>query len=567
MSQQTAELLYPSVPNISDILDNIESREDQIVTRLAPSPTGFLHIWSVYTGLLNSNIAHQKDGIFMLRIEDTDQARNTTDYQNKTWWVYSILDGFKYFGLEVDEGVMYRSQREIAQSWGYGPYIQSERLDIYKIFIKYLITQDLAYPCFLTSDQLEQIRESQIISKSPTWVYGEYAISRNLTYEEIIEYIDQGKDFSVRLKSPGSLGKRIGFDDEVKGHIEIDDNYEDVVLMKSDGFPTYHFAHIVDDYMMGVTHVIRTDERLPSVPKHIQIYSAFVDVFTRPIRKYAHPGPLMKIDQGNKRKLSKRKDPEADVEMWIKDGIPPNATKVYLMGLMDSGYEPRWFEHFVENKNSDLDIVSYDRELSKINGTWAMVDMQKLAHICSEYIASVWLDKLIMELESYMKIYPNSYIFEDNRKIDKDYLIDILSFDRQKKIHTNYNDIIKYILPFADDYFDEMGMDKSLLSGIDSKIIADFLSDYRDYISSTLFDWNIIAKTKEERFEDLKTIWKDHWFATNNAEFKEGGYIWRVGDLAMILRVLLYGSTNTPDIYEMIKVMWKDRVLKRLNIK
>lgn len=567
MSKQVADLLYPDVVDIKTILDDYRPRSQKTITRIAPSPTWFLHIGTVYTWLLNRNIAHRDGGLFMLRVEDTDQARNTTDYDNKTWWVYSILDGFNYFWLELDEWVYYSWDREISMSWDYGPYVQSERLEIYKIFAKYLIEHDLAYPCFLTSEQLEQIRESQILAKTPTWVYGDYALSRNLSYDEIVADIDAGKDFSIRLRSPWSLGKRITFDDAIKWHIEIDDNCEDVVLIKSDWFPTYHFAHIVDDYLMWITHVIRTDERLPSVPKHIQIYQAFSDVFDRSIWTYAHPGPLMKIDAGNKRKLSKRKDPEADVQMFVEDGIPPKATKVYLMWLMDSSYEPWWFTNFVESNNPDhLDITSFDWKLSDINGTWAMFDMQKLTHICGEYVASISLDDLILELESYLTRYPNPYIYEDSRKLDLDYVRDVLWFDRQKKIHTNYKDIVDYILPFADDYFADNKVDHTLLPDIDREVIKNFLSSYRTYISDTLFTNWVISKSKEEWFEDLKEIGKEFGFAPSNAEFKEWWWIWKTGDVAMILRVLLYGRTNTPDIYEMIRVMWKDRVLDRLSI-
>lgn len=564
MFKEVADLLYPDVEDIHTVLWSYKPRDAKIVTRIAPSPTGFLHIGTVYTWLLNRNIAHHDDGLFMLRVEDTDQARNTTDYESKTWWVYSILDGFRYFDLELDEWVSYVWDREISMSWDYGPYIQSERLWLYKIFAKYLITHDLAYPCFLSSQQLEQIRESQILAKAPTGVYGDYALSRNLTYDEIVANIDEWKEFSIRLRSPWSLGKRVSFDDAIKWHIDMDDNYEDVVLIKSDGFPTYHFAHIVDDYLMWITHVIRTDERLPSVPKHMQIYQAFSKVFDRQMWTYAHPWPLMKIDAGNKRKLSKRKDPEADVKMFVDDGIPPEATKVYLMWLMDSAYEDRWFEHFVHN-NTGTDITAYDRQLDRINGTGAMFDMQKLTHICSEYIASISLDDLISQLQDYLTRYPNPYIYEDNWKLDNHYLHSILWFDRQKKIHTNYKDIVEYILPWSDNYFDQQTLDDNLLPDIDRGVIKDFLSSYRTYISSTLFIDDHISKTKEERFDELKEIGKWFGFASTGAEFKEGGYIWKIGDLAMILRVYLYGKTNTPDIYEMIKNMWKDRVLKRLD--
>lgn len=572
MSKALADLLFPGITPIRELLKQYPNRSSEVVvTRIAPSPTWFLHIGTVYTGLINERFAHQNtnmdqegelDGKFLLRIEDTDQARNTTDYEKQTGWAYSIIKWLNFFGLQYDEWMILDNQKNIVSQWLYWPYQQSQRLDTYRSFVAYLLETWSAYICFITPEELENIRTSQQLSKQATWIYGSYALSRNLTEDEIKQNIIDGKPRTIRWKCPSNSWDRIQFVDGIKGEVNTEANYIDHILLKSDGFPSYHMAHITDDYLMGVTHVIRADERLASVPFHIQLFNGFSDVFSRPQRSYNHNSAILKLDNGNRRKLSKRKDPEADVQTLIDAWYPAEAIKIFLMSLINSKFEDRWRE---QNEQSTTFISYYNFPISfeNCNTAGAIFDIVKLNSICSDYLSMISVEQLITELQTF---YSSSH--QENMEVLLSpelpkILINILSFDRSKKLHTTYQDIINYILPFL--YRPEIN--NELYPNIfSSNQVKEILNHYNEHLIE-YFWWeaNNVLIQKEERFEDLKKFGKQYKIAWSNWEFKEWWYIGKIGDLAMLLRIHLYGSANTPDIYEMMKALGKEEVTKRLH--
>lgn len=578
MSSLIANILFPNTESVQDILGHYPRRPDnQIVTRIAPSPTGFLHIGSVYTGLLNEKLAHQSNWVFIVRIEDTDQARNTTNYEEQSGGIFSIINGLSFFQIEYDEGEkpLVKENKMVLQPVGnYGPYVQSQRLDIYKSFVKYLLETDQAYVCFMTPQELENLRTSQQLSKQATGVYGQYALSRNLSEEEIISRINNGDPYVIRRKATATLDEKITFEDGIKWTVEMQANYIDHILLKSDWFPSYHLAHIVDDYLMGTTHVIRADEWLASVPFHVQLFNGFASIFTKPQRSYNHNSPIQKLDNGNRRKLSKRKDPEADVQTLIDAGYPAEGIKTYLMCLLNSNFEDRWKE-----KNQTQPYVSYKEfqvSLDKCNTAGAIFDMDKLRHICAEYlaVAPLYDYKNTSVLPDVLGFYYQTFQGQRIKALDETrdnetalqelvkHTVNVLSFDRDKKLHITYQDILDYIRPFLDDITVDASLFPTVFSAEQRQAI---LSAYTTYLETIFRDANgNTNKTQEQWFDDLKQFGKQFGIAANNAEFKEWWYIARVGDLAMIFRVALYGSTNTPDIYKMIIALGKDTVLKRL---
>ena len=565
----------------SDYLANIPSRSWQVITRFAPSPTGFLHIWWVYTSLISQYFAHQNDGKFILRIEDTDQNRKIEN------WTQQIVQELAGFGIIADEGPFLQTDGSIKYIWDHWPYIQSERLDSYLAMACKMLDMWLAYPCFLTSEELDEIRKIQTVSKQPTGIYGHFSKCRNLTTEQIQDFVNAGKTFVIRLKSPAKLWDRTSFHDLVKWFIEIDDNFEDVILLKSDGFPTYHFAHIVDDYMMGTSHVIRTDERLASAPKHIQIYNILLNawILNAPIWKYAHASPVMKNDNGNRRKLSKRKDPEAKASFFTDVGYPIWAVREYLLTIIDTKYN--------DAKSKDINAVYGIMDFANFSTAGAIMDIQKLDHFSAEYIYAMDLDLLVNDFAKYINNF-DSNKFESNLDLQNEeiykyisslkllktnlsdssfivYLKNILLFDRDKKFHKNYLDIVLYILPFVDEYFNNIDyMDSLTSSPIGSDIQQAFKPEYMAY-AYNIFDENwVLNITKEKRFEDLKWFATKYNIALTNWQFKEWEaswnlYIAKIWDLAALLRIYIYGSTTSPDLYNMIWVIGRDKVLKRLS--
>ena len=537
MSQALADLCFPNIPSsVEDIVAQYPSRpRDQMVTRFAPSPTWFLHLWGLYTSLINMQIAYHNQGVFLLRIEDTDQKRFV---ENGISTIVSLLS---YFDVIADEWPLNPDQSDRGFYW---PYIQSHRKLIYQIFAKNLISQGKAYPCFMTAQDIEQTRSIQVAAKQLPGIYGDFASFRYKSVDEVHKLIQAGTPYVIRLLSHHKPEDRVEYIDLIKWPISAQANINDIVLIKSDGLTTYHFAHIIDDYLMGVTHVIRADERLPSVPLHIQLYETIW--WWSPRWNYAHIAPLLKSDQWNKRKLSKRHDPEADVMNLIKMWYPIDAVKEYLMTIVDSKYE--------ERNNSTQSYFTYPIHLSHMNVAGALVDMLKLDSISKDYIAQLSAEHLYQQVS----VWSSDPVWHDYRSNYRDILVHALGIERwnplkDPKRFITYHDVITHLRPFVDELYIQMTMPTFSLN---HESVIEFLQSYIPILD--------LSMSTEWRFDQLKMVWSQLGYALSNAEYKTWVYKWKIGDLAMILRISLFKATQTPDLYQSMQVMWISRVQKRL---
>ncbi|MCX6822885.1 MAG: glutamate--tRNA ligase [candidate division SR1 bacterium] len=545
-----AELIFPDTKEtIADLEKKFPARKNPICSRFAPSPTGFLHIGGVYASFIEWKFAKQHDGTFFLRIEDTDQKREVEGA------VDLIIDGLRFFGIQIDEGPVGENNTDVGN---YGPYTQSQRKNIYQIFVKHLLQKGLAYPCWMSEAELETIREQQTKTKVTPGIYGNYSVRRNKTPDEIAAQIQANPNFVIRFRSPADLTKRMTFEDVIKGKIEMIDNYNDIVLIKSDGLPTYHLAHIADDHLMRVSHVIRGEERLTSVPLHIQLFNAFA----LPVPQYCHPASLLKFDEdGNKRKLSKRKDPEADIAYFFEHGYAPQGIIEYLINLADPRFED-W-----QKANPDKSYLDFDIVLENMSKSGALFDLVKLQSVNNGYLSRISTQQLYNEsLTRAQKYKPATAGRPDLATLmlsDPAYTQSALNIERHTpkdpKRFSTYADIESQLRFFYDSEWEEMNGKLKMEDGglqYDKEIMKKFVAEYVSVLN--------LEMPVEERFTQLKEIGKKYGFASNNAEFKEGGYIGKIGDLAMFLRIQLCCATQTPDLYSVMQVMGKERVSKRL---
>ena len=432
-----AELIFPDVKDISYYEEKYPERnlpEGAVVTRFAPSPTGFVHIGGLYQALVARTVAKKTGGVFFLRVEDTDQKREVEN------GVTGIVNSLKDFDMAPDEG-MISDTEEIGN---YGPYKQSLRKEIYQAYAKYLIAQGKAYPCFCTQEELDEIRQKQESAKIRPGYYGVWAKCRNLTVEESAEKIKNGEPYIIRFKSPGREDRKIKHKDVIKGNVDFPENDLDIVIIKADGLPTYHFAHAVDDHLMHTTHVIRSDEWLSSVPLHLQLFHELG--FKAP--KYAHISPIMKNDNGGKRKLSKRKDPEAAVEYYKKEGIPSEAVKEYLLNIANSTFE-NW-----RKANPDKSIDEFDFQLNKMSVSGALFDMIKLLDIGKTVISKMTAE----EVYNYSLIWAKEYNEELAKMLeDKEYALKVFGIERgnkkPRKDISKWSDVMYNIGYMYDDEF------------------------------------------------------------------------------------------------------------------
>lgn len=535
-----ADMIYPDVTQtIADYQQQYPQRPiGQVVSRIAPSPTGFLHIGSLYSAFVAWKFVQQQNGVFFLRIEDTDQKREVSGA------IDMILANFRTFGVTIDEGPLGDDNSDIGN---YGPYIQSYRRPIYQTFVKHLIAEGKAYPCWMSTEEIDAIRQSQERSKQTPGIYGNYSLWRNKTPDEIAAQLAITPAPVIRLRSHGNLHAKVTFTDGIKGTISMIDNYNDTVLIKSDGLPTYHLAHLVDDYLMGTTHVIRWEEWLTSVPLHIQLFQAFD--FKHP--QYCHIAPLLKDDNGKKRKLSKRHDPEANVAYFWEQWFSVEGIIDYMMFLIDSSYED-----FLK-QSSSASFRDFVIHLDKMNNSGALFDIQKLRFFNTMYLSKISNQDLFNQTLVWAKQYDS--VLAGYMETQADYALAALSIERltekDPKRYASYADISPNILFFFDDQWEKM--DKpSLPDFMTPDLLQNFVATY-----ITQLDLTVDTQTW---FDQLKSIGKEFGFAANNQEFKEGWYIGKIGDLAMFLRVQLCRSTKTPDLYSVMQVMGKDRVVKRL---
>ena len=537
-----ADLIFPNAKDISYYEEKYPRRdlkEGAIVTRIAPSPTGFIHIGGLYQGLIAQKIANQTEGVFFLRIEDTDQKR---EVENGTM---EIINSLNSFGLKPDEGMISESE----EKGNYGPYKQSQRKDIYQAYAKYLIEQGKAYPCFCTPEDVEEIRNKQEAAKIRPGYYGVWAKCRNNTVEEMAEKIKNGEKYIIRFKSPGREDRKIKHKDIIKGNVEFPENDQDIVIIKADGLPTYHFAHAIDDHLMGTTHVIRGDEWLSSVPLHLQLFYELG--FKAP--KYAHIAPIMKNDNGNKRKLSKRKDPEAAVGYYEQEGIPTEAVNEYLLNIANSTFE-NW-----RRVNQDRSIDEFELKLNKMSVSGALFDMVKLLDVGKTVISKFTAEEVYEKSIEWAKKYDSE--LEEMLK-DKDYSLKVFGIERgnkkPRKDIAKWSDVKDSIIYMYDNKFLNAEQEYPY-QVINDK--ADIEKVLKLYIEK-YYDQN---DDKQTWFDKIKELSGEMGFAKEVKEFKANPDMYKahVGDVSTVLRVALTGRTNTPDMYEIMQILGKESIEKR----
>ena len=522
-----SQLLFPDVKETpQDVLSRYPKRELEegaMVLRFAPSPTGFLHIGSVFTSLVGRSLSRQSQGLFILRIEDTDKKREVEN------GVTEIIEGFKGFGIEFDEGML----NEETSKGEFGPYIQSQRLDIYKVFAKDLVSKGFAYPCFMAESELENIRKEQEENKLRTGCYGKWALWREKSLEEVKGMLDKGEKFVIRLYSTGNIDNTFNMTDMIKGGVTLRENDMDAVLLKSDGYPTYHFAHPIDDILMGITLVTRADEWFSSVPLHVELFQklGFEQI------PYAHFSPLMKTDNGGKRKLSKRKDPEADVKFYIENGYPIEGVKEYLLNIANSNF----YDWRIQNPT--LSVDEFKISLDKFSKSGALFDIIKLDDTCKNYIATLSAEQVYVQSLAWSEMYDKE--LASLLKENKDLCIKIFNIEREgpkvRKDIVKYSDIKEQLSIFFDEMFEKIEYED-----ISERIGGDIQK-------------NILEKYIEV-FDIPDTV--DIWFEGVKKLAEELGV--KAGEVAMILRVAITKRTKSPDLYQIISVLGKEKATERL---
>ena len=540
--KELADMIFPDAKDISYYEEKYPERnlkEGAIVTRFAPSPTGFVHIGGLYQALVARTVAKKTEGVFFLRVEDTDQKREVEN------GVTGIVNSLKDFDMAPDEGMI----TDTDEIGNYGPYKQSLRKDIYQAYAKYMLEQGKAYPCFETAEEGAERIAKQEAAKVRTGYYGVWAKYRNLPLDEAAEKIKAGVPYIVRFKSPGREDRKIKHKDVIKGNVDFPENDQDIVIIKADGLPTYHFAHAVDDHLMHTTHVIRSDEWLSSVPLHLQLF--YEMGFKAP--KYAHIAPIMKNDNGNKRKLSKRKDPEAAVSYYEELGIPSLSVKEYLLNIANSTFE-NW-----RRQNKDKSIDEFDFQLNKMSVSGALFDMTKLYDVSKIVISKMSKEEVYNESLKWAKKHD-----EDLVEIlsDRDYSLKVLGIERgnekPRKDIAKWSDVKENIIYMFDNKFMKLKQEYPYQVISDKQSIDEILKLYIEKYYNENDD-------KQTWFDKIKDLAGELGYAKEVKEFKAnpGMYKAHVGDVSTVLRVALTGRTNTPDMYEIMQVLGKTSVEDR----
>ena len=540
-----ANAIFPEAKDIAYYEEKYPARnlkEGAIVTRFAPSPTGFVHIGGLYQSLIARKLANQTEGVFLLRIEDTDQKREVEN------GITDIVQSLDRFGIDPDEGMI----SETEGKGNYGPYRQSMRKEIYQSYAKYLIEQGKAYPCFCTPEELEEMREKQETAKIRPGYYGVWAKCRNITVEEAIKKINNGEKYIVRFKSSGREDRKIKHHDVIKGNVDFPENDQDIVIIKADGLPTYHFAHAVDDHLMRTTHVIRGDEWLSSVPLHLQLFHELG--FKPP--KYAHIAPIMKNDNGNKRKLSKRKDPEAAVSYYDEMGIPKEAVNEYLLNIANSNFE-NW-----RRANKDKSIDEFELQLNKMSVSGALFDMVKLLDVGKTVISKFTAEEVYENAFNWAKTYDKEL---EEMLQDKDYALKIFGIERgnkkPRKDIAKWSDVKENIEYMYDDKFLAKEQEYPYQVINEKEDVDKILNLYME----KYYDEN---DDKQQWFDKIKELAGELGYAKEVKEYKANpdSYKAHVGDVSTVLRVALTGRTNTPDMYEIMQVLGKESIEKRFEV-
>ena len=514
-------------------------KDGAMVTRLAPSPTGFVHLGSLDVGFVDRVMASQSGGVCYLRIEDTDTKRTVENGINE------IIESLDKFGITFDEGVT-----KDGEAGEYGPYIQSKREDIYKAFAKKLIIEDKAYPCFCSHDDVEHIKEIQTKNKEQIGYYRRWAKCRKLTMEDVIEKINNGEKYIIRLKSRGNINHRVKFRDEIVGKMEIPQNNLDIPIIKSDGLPTYHFAHAVDDHLMRTTHVIRGEEWLASLDKHIDLFETLG--FELP--KYAHISTLMVDDNGTRRKLSKRKDPWAAVSYYHKQGIPNEALVLYMATITNSNFE-MWM-----NQNKDKSYKDFEFSFNKMPKGGTMYDYDKIINISKNYISTLKAEDVYNRALEYALEYDKELY--DLLVKYKDYSIDVFNIEREQKKPrkdiATWGDVRDQIWYMYDELYNPDNYEWQKVTDKDE--IVNVVSSYLDKYD--------INDDKDTWFNKMKEVASSLGYAGEMKLYKENpeNYKGSIADFSTILRVTLTSKSNTPDLYEIMRLLGNERMKKRLDM-
>ena len=549
--KKLAELLFPNIDKTPEYYEEMYPERDlpegAKVTRLGPSPTGFIHLGNLYGAFVDERLAHQSGGTFFLRIEDTDDKREVEGA------VETIINSLRFFGINFDEGATMEGDKG-----EYGDYTQSHRGPIYQCFAKKLVEEGKAYPCFLTEEEIASIREEQQAIKANPGIYGKWARSRNLTYEEIEARINAGEKFVVRLKSDGNLDlpedqiRRIQVKDAIRGTLDMPENDQDTVILKQTGIPTYHFAHVVDDHLMRTTHVVRGAEWLPSLPIHVELFEKMG--WEPPV--YCHTAQLMKLDEeGNKRKLSKRLDPELSLDYYRKEGYHPAAVREYLLTILNSNFE-EW-----RIANPDADIEEFEFTTEKMSNSGALFDLNKLNDVSKEVLLKI----SAADLYDFLKAWADEFRPDDEgvktMLSDRAYLERILDIGRHaernpRKDHVYADQMVKNLSYFFDDTFaieDEMPAEV-VNAGDVSTIINKYLETY-DH-----------SDDNETWFNKIRAITDELGYAVKPKDYKKHPeeYKGHVGHVSTVIRVALMGRQQSPDIWEIQQILGEERTRARL---
>ena len=537
--QALADLLFPNVTETPEALEERfparNAPEGAVITRMAPSPTGFVHLGNLVQGLTSERMAHQSGGVLFLRVEDTDAKREVPGA------VEVLIDTLKHYGIQFDEGATHDGD-----NGNYGPYRQRQRASIYHVYAKKLVSEGQAYPCFCTEEELSAMREKQEAAKETTGYYGQYAMWRDRSMEDIQAQLDAGNPWVLRFRSTGSIENQFKFDDLVKGKLTITENNVDHVLLKSDGIPTYHFAHAVDDHLMRTTHVVRGDEWLPTLPFHIQLFKALG--FKLP--KYVHIGPLMKMDGTSKRKLSKRKDPELALTFYKAEGFPVKAVYEYIMTILNSNFED-W-----RRANPDAPADTFKFSPKKLNPAGSLFDYAKLTDVSKNVISRMGAEEVYELLVEWAKEFDAD--FAEKLESDPGFAKAILAIGRggkkPRKDLAVWKDAKDYMGFFYDAYLEKPVFDEKF----SKDVVADALNRFLE-----AFD---IADDSAVWFEKVKAITTAMGFTTDMKAYKAdpSAFPGTVADISTFIRQAVTGKTNSPDLYTVMQILGYERTVARI---
>lgn len=541
-NEQLAELLFGGIDKTPEYYEEKYPKrslpEGAPVTRIGPSPTGFVHLGNLYNAIIGERLAHQNGGTFFLRIEDTDAKR---EVEGAVELVISAMD---FFGIHFDEGASVDGD-----NGAYGPYRQRLRKEVYQCYAKELVKKGLAYPCFCSEDDLSKMREEQIADKLNFGYYGKWAKCRDLSIDDIKKRIENGDKYVLRFKSNGDENNHVEVYDGIRGMLNVSENYQDFVLLKSDGIPTYHFAHVIDDHLMRTTHVVRGEEWLSTLPIHVQLFDALG--FDRPI--YCHTAVLMKMDGDTKRKLSKRKDPELGLEYYRSEGYAPRAVWEYLMTVLNSNFE----EWRLENPNAPIDDFKFS--LDKMSNSGALFDIMKFEDVSREVLLRTPANKIYDEFSDWLKEYdPEFYKLFTRDKNYSEKIIDVgRNGNRPRKDLTSWKqarDFFSFYFPETFKVEDEF---PERVSKEDRyKILKQYLTSFN------------IKDDNSEWFQKIRDITESMGYAVKPKDFKKNPDMYKgsVSDVSGVIRVAITGRTNSPDLWEICQIIGEDEMTRRINL-